>query len=70
MMPEMDGHATLRGLRESTSTDGIPVIMLTAALGADGCAPSFALPVAGVLAKPFDIMGLAGDVAALMGWDL
>ena len=70
MMPGMDGHATLRELRASPATAGIPVIMLTASVGADGQAPVFEEPVAGVLAKPFDIMGLAGDVAAALGWEL
>ncbi len=70
MMPEMDGPTTLRRLRMSPTTAEIPVIMLTAALGADGSAPVFDQPVAGVLTKPFDIMGLTGDVAAALGWDI
>ena len=70
MMPGLDGRTTLRELRASPTTAGIPVIMLTASVGPRGEAPVFDLPVAGVLAKPFDIMGLAGDVAAALGWDL
>jgi len=70
MMPEMDGHTTLRRLRASPATAEIPVIMLTAAVGADGSAPVFDQPVAGVFAKPFDIMGLANDVAGALGWDI
>ena len=70
MMPGMDGPTTLRALRASPTTAGIPVIMLTAVVGADGQAPVFDQPVAGVLGKPFDIMGLAGDVAATLGWNL
>jgi CheY-like chemotaxis protein len=70
MMPEMDGHATLRRLRASPATAEIPVIMLTAAVGADGSALVFDQPVAAVLRKPFGIMGLAGDVAAALGWDI
>ncbi|HUQ62532.1 MAG TPA: response regulator [Acidimicrobiales bacterium] len=69
MMPDMDGRTTLRRLRASPTTAEIPVIMLTATLGPDGTAPIFDQPVAGVLGKPFDIMGLAGDVAAVLGWD-
>ena len=46
------------------------MIMLTASVGPDGRAPAFEELVAGVLAKPFDIMGLASDVAAALGWEL
>ena len=70
MMPKVDGRITLRRLRASPTTADIPVIMLTASVGADGSAPVFDQPVAGVLGKPFDIMGLAGDVAAALGWDI
>jgi len=70
MMPGMDGPATLRQLQASPATSHIPVIMLTATLGADGGPPVFDLPVAAVIPKPFDIMGLASQVAAALGWDL
>lgn len=70
MMPGIDGPTTLEGLRASPATARIPVIMLTAAVGSDGQAPVFALPITAVIAKPFDIMGLAGQVAAALGWVL
>jgi len=70
MMPGMDGPATLRQLKAEPATAAVPVVMLTAVLGADGRPPVFDRPVAAVIAKPFDIMGLAGEVAAAMGWDL
>lgn len=70
MMPGMDGPGTLRKLRASPTTADIPVIMLTAAVGADGQPPVFDEPVSAVIAKPFDIMGLAEKVAAALGWDL
>jgi len=70
MMPEMDGPATLVGLRAWATTADIPVIMLTAAAGPDGVAHAPDLPVTAVLAKPFDIMGLAGQVAGALGWEL
>ena len=70
MMPGMDGPATLKELRASPTTAAVPVIMLTAAVGPDGGAPVFDLPVTAVIAKPFYIMGLAGEVAAALGWEL
>jgi len=70
MMPDMDGATTLRGLRASAATARIPVIMLTAAAGPDGEAAVLDQPVTAVIAKPFDIMGLAGRVAAELGWEL
>jgi len=70
MMPGMDGTATLRALRASPETMDIPVIMLTATVGADGGPPAFDHQVEAVIPKPFDIMGLAGQVAAAMGWDI
>lgn len=68
MMPEMDGPTTLRELRGSPATAAIPVIMLTAALGPDRRPPEFEDVVTAVIQKPFDIMGLATQVAAAMGW--
>lgn len=70
MMPGMDGHATLEGLRASPVTAGIPVIMLTAApLGVDGGVLVSGPGAVAAIAKPFDIMGLAGQVAAALGWE-
>lgn len=70
MMPGMDGPATLRALRASPEAASIPVIMLTATAGADSGPPAFDHKVEAVIPKPFDVMGLAGRVAAAMGWDI
>lgn len=70
MMPGMDGPTTLRTLRASPTTANIPVIMLTASAGSDGAAPTFDQPVTAVIPKPFDIMGLADQVGAAVGWAL
>jgi CheY-like chemotaxis protein len=70
MMPGMDGTATLRALRTAPETADLPVIMLTATVGADGGPPAFDHRVEAVIPKPFDIMGLADQVAAAMGWDI
>ncbi len=69
MMPGMDGRATLATLRAGPATGHIPVVMLTAEAGPGGAAFVPDLPVAAVIAKPFEIMGLADRVAAALGWD-
>ena len=68
MMPEMDGPTTVRHLKADPETAGIPVILLTATVQASDRAAFEGLGVAGVLAKPFDPMALAGEVAAVLGW--
>jgi CheY-like chemotaxis protein len=69
MMPGMDGRATLAALRAEPTSAHIPVIMLTASVASEGPASVADLPVTAVIAKPFDIMGLAGQVAAALGWE-
>jgi CheY-like chemotaxis protein len=68
MMPEMDGPTAVRHLKADPETAGIPVILLTAKVQASDRAAFEGLGVAGVLAKPFDPMALAGEVAAVLGW--
>ena len=68
MMPEMDGPTTVRHLKADPETAGIPVILLTAKVQASDRVAFEGLGVAGVLAKPFDPMALAGEVAAVLGW--
>ncbi len=68
MMPGMDGPTTFQHLQADPHTRDIPVILLTAKLqGADR--RQFAeLGVVAVLAKPFDPLTLAGQVAEALGW--
>jgi CheY-like chemotaxis protein len=68
MMPGMDGPSTVVALREDPATRDIPVIFLTAKVGGEGHAQWEHLAVAGVIPKPFDPMGLPGEVARLLGW--
>jgi CheY-like chemotaxis protein len=69
MMPEVDGPTTVARLREDPATAGIPVILLTAKnVGMDRVVDG-ELPVAGLIAKPFDPMTLAGEVSRQLGWD-
>jgi len=62
MMPGVDGPATFARLRGRL--EGVPVIFLTAKGDPE---PLLALGAAGVIAKPFDPMGLSGEVAAITG---
>ena len=68
MMPGMDGPATAERLRDRPETASIPVILLTAKVQPADRRRLEALGVAGVLAKPFDPMELAGQISGLLGW--
>ncbi|GAA1239639.1 response regulator [Oryzihumus leptocrescens] len=70
MMPEMDGPTACRLLAADELTRGIPIVLLTAKVQQSEQRQWASLPVAGVLAKPFDPMRLAGQVAELVGWSL
>jgi len=59
MMPGMDGPTTLRELRARPETRGIPVIFMTAKVQPHEVAHLQSIGAIGVIAKPFDPMGLA-----------
>ena len=68
MMPGMDGPRTAEALHEDAATSAIPIVYLTAKL-ADPETMSFPEPnLVGVIAKPFDPMTLATQIAKLLGW--
>jgi CheY-like chemotaxis protein len=69
MMPGLDGVAVAERLAAGPATRAIPVVMLTAADSAEDHARMGRLSVAGVIPKPFDLAALAGQLAALVGWD-
>lgn len=68
MMPDMDGPTTFALLQERGETREIPVVLLTAKVQPADRARFAQLGVRGVLAKPFDPITLADEVAALLGW--
>lgn len=68
MMPDLDGPATLDRLRHDDVVGATPVIFLTAKVQASERTRFTELDVAGLIAKPFDPMELAGQIAALLGW--
>jgi CheY-like chemotaxis protein len=69
MMPDMDGIAMFRLLQNNAATRGIPVIFLTAKVQALDLSEFSQLGVAGVIAKPFDPLSLAQQVAEVLGWN-
>jgi CheY-like chemotaxis protein len=66
VMPDLDGPATLRALREQAATHDVPVVFLTADAGEPG--DLVALGAVGVIAKPFKPEDLAGQLSELLGW--
>lgn len=67
-MPGMDGLATLRELREREETRDIPVVFITASVQAAQQRVFRSAGARAILAKPFDPMTLAAEVAAALGW--
>ncbi len=69
VMPGLDGVAVAERLRANPETRAIPVVMLTAADGAQDRERLRRLSVTGVIPKPFDVTALAAQLAAIVGWD-
>lgn len=65
MMPQMDGPATLKALKENPAIAGIPVVFMTAKVQPSEVEHYLKLGAAGVIAKPFDPMALPGQVKKL-----
>jgi CheY-like chemotaxis protein len=68
MMPGLDGPGTLAELRADPATADIPVVFLTAKVQAAERRRLEELGAAGVVAKPFDPMTLAGELSSAFGW--
>ncbi len=62
MMPEMDGPATLKMLREIAQTAQTPVIFMTAKVQTSEILHYKALGAVDVIAKPFDPMTLSAQI--------
>jgi CheY-like chemotaxis protein len=67
-MPAMDGITTFGRLQENPATRAIPVIFLTAKVQPDEQSQYAQLGIAGIIAKPFDPVQLAHDIARILGW--
>lgn len=68
MMPDIDGLALFEQLQANPTTQAIPVIFLTAKVQPSDQARFSELGIAGVIAKPFDPLKLADQVAEILGW--
>ena len=68
MMPEMDGPTTFGRLRSDPATKDIPVIFLTAKVQTADRRRFSELGVRSMIAKPFDPLRLAGQIASALLW--
>jgi len=66
MMPDLDGPTTLQRMRDGVLGDQVPVIFLTAKLGAAERERLLTLGAAGVIAKPFDPMTLPEELQQVL----
>lgn len=68
MMPDCDGIEVLRQLRNTPTTQKIPVIFLTAKALANEQQKLKKLDVQGVISKPFDALNLGKQICSLLDW--
>jgi CheY-like chemotaxis protein len=69
MMPEMDGIATFSQLCKNSATQHIPVMFFTAKVQMSDYQYYEALGIKAAIAKPFEPMALAKQVATALNWD-
>jgi CheY-like chemotaxis protein len=70
MMPEMDGIATFEKLQANPLTKAIPVILLTAKIQASDRRRYNQMGIISAIAKPFNPLELATELAIALGWSL
>jgi len=70
MMPDMDGITTFEKLQANAATKEIPVILLTAKIQATDRRRYAQMGIITAIAKPFNPLELATQVATALGWNL
>jgi CheY-like chemotaxis protein len=70
MMPSMDGLTTFEKLQANPVTQEIPVILLTAKIQASDRRRYAQMGIKEAIAKPFNPLELAVQVANALGWTL
>jgi CheY-like chemotaxis protein len=68
MMPGMDGLTTFDRLQSEEATRDIPVILFTAKIQVGDRQAWDGRAIRGAVAKPYDPMTLADEVAAMLSW--
>jgi CheY-like chemotaxis protein len=68
MMPQMDGITVYQKLQANAATQNIPVVFLTAKVQTSDRTRFAQLGVAGIIAKPFDPVKIADQIAQVLGW--
>jgi CheY-like chemotaxis protein len=68
-MPEMDGFQCYEKLKESPTTQTVPIILLTAKILPDDRTRFAQMDIAGVITKPFDPVLICNQIAELLGWN-
>lgn len=69
MMPGLDGPEVLTRLRRLPGGADLPVVFMTARARKADIDAYLALGAVGVVTKPFDPLGLAGEIRALVAGD-
>jgi len=67
MMPQVNGFEVVRELRGDSSTEGIPILMLTASVQDKDIAKGFEIGADDYLRKPFKTNELLERVSSLLG---
>jgi CheY-like chemotaxis protein len=62
IMPHLGGYAVLETLRADPQLSGVPVILFSAAMNEEARAMGLRRGAAAVLAKPFDLESLRGEI--------
>jgi CheY-like chemotaxis protein len=70
MMPDMDGLTTFQQLQANPATQPIPVILLTAKIQSSDRHRYSQLGLTAAIAKPFDPLALAAQMATALNWEL
>ncbi|HEY8582037.1 MAG TPA: response regulator [Capillimicrobium sp.] len=69
VMPGLDGPQTLARLREDPRTADVPVAFLTGQADDDAARAELTATGAAVIAKPFALPALAGQIRDAFGWE-